>query len=161
MKLAKTSNGANRQTCQKLGVCKSCVLCVQPPISLLKKEIVECRSGYRSGVAKTPNLHDQYILHKHKVKGKHLLTLTSKKSRRLIEAIAGRNNLCTLQTNTQNEIKKTDLPCRLREEMGKKISFRSLFNKYPCLRQARQDHLKLNKIIQSHNWTIQGVLKNQ
>ena len=86
-------------------------------------------------------------------KAKQLLNLTRKKSRRLIEAITGQNNLHYVQ----NKIKKTEHFCRLCEE--EEETFDHFVNGCPCLRQARQDHFGLNKIEQSHRWTMPGILE--
>ena len=80
-----------------------------------------------------------------------------KKSRRLIEAITGQNNLHYVQ----NKIAKAEHLCRLCEE--EEGTFDHLVNHCPCLRQAKQDHFGLNKIEKS--WTIHKgnirILKNQ
>ena len=89
-------------------------------------------------------------------KARQLLNLSRKKSRRLIEAITGQNNLHYVQ----NKIKKMDHLDhlrRLREE--EEETFDHIVNDCPCQRQARQDHFGLNKIDKSHDWTIKGILE--
>ena len=86
-------------------------------------------------------------------KAKKLLNLLRKKSRRLIEAITGQNNLHYVQM----KIKKTVHLYRLCQE--KEETFDHFVNDCPCLRQARQDHFGLNKIKKSHGWTIKGILE--
>ena len=129
---------------------------VQPPMSLFKKEISSwIQKEWAEEWQNNPTCRMTKIFYPtpDRAKAKQLLNLSRKKSRRLIEAITGQNNLHYVQ----NKIKKTEHLCRLCEE--EEETFDHFVNECPCLRQARQDHFGLNKIVRSHKWTFQGVLE--
>ena len=129
---------------------------IQPPMSLFKKEIKNCiRAEWTKEWRENPTCRMIKIFYPNQdiSKAKQLLTLSRKKSRRLIEAVTGQNNLHYLQ----NKIKKMEHLCRLCEE-GEE-TFDHFVNDCPCLRQARQEHFGLNKIEGSHRWTIKGLLE--
>ena len=129
---------------------------VQPPMSMFKREISTCiQKEWTEEWQKNPTCRMTKIFYPNsdRSKAKRLLNLSRKKSRRLIEAITGQNNLHYVQ----NKIRKTEHLCRLCEE--EEETFDHFVNDCPCLRQARQDHFGLNKIEKSHRWTIQGILE--
>ena len=129
---------------------------IQPPLSLFKKEISNCiLKEWTEEWQKNPTCRMTKIFYPNpdRSKAKQLLNLSRKKSRRLIEAITGQNNLHYVQ----NKIKKSEHLCRLCEEDEE--TFDHFVNDCPCLRQARQDHFGLNKIEKSHGWTIKGIME--
>ena len=129
---------------------------IQPPISLFKKDINRCiRNKWTEDWQKNKPCRKTKIFYHHpdKSKANQLLNLSRKKSRRVIEAITGQNNL----HHVQNKIRKTSHLCRLCKE--EEDTFDHILNERPCLSQARQDHFGLIRIEQSHKWSIQGVLE--
>ena len=129
---------------------------IQPPMSFYKKAINNCiQEEWSKAWEENPTCRMTKIFYPkpNRAKAKQLLNLSRKKSRRLIEAITGQNNLHYVQ----NKIKKTEYLCRLCEE--EEETFDHFVNECPCLRQSRQDFFGLNKIEKSHRWTIKGILE--
>ena len=129
---------------------------IQPPMSLFRKEICNCiQKEWTEEWLKNLTCRMTKIFYPNpdRTKAKQLLNLSRKKSRRLIEAITGQNNLHYVQ----NKIKKTEHLCRLCED--EEETFDHFVKECPCLRQARQDHFSLNKIEKRHSWTIKGILE--
>ena len=88
---------------------------IQPPMSLFKKEISNCiQREWTEEWQKSPicRMTKIFCPNPDRSTAKQLLTLSRTKSRKLIEAITGQNNLHYVE----NKIKKTDNQCRLCEE---------------------------------------------
>ena len=83
---------------------------IQPPMSLFKEEISNCiQKQLTDKWQKNPTCRKTKVFYPNpdRSKAKQLLNLSRKKSRRLIEAITGQNNLHYVQ----NKIKKTLNTC--------------------------------------------------
>ena len=89
----------------------------------------------------------------HKGKAKKLCDLTRDKSRRLIEIVTGQNNLNYIR----NKITGEENLCRLCEE--EEETFGHFVNDCPCRWQARRDYFGTCKILNSHEWKIDTLIK--
>ena len=129
---------------------------IDPPFSMIKSSLInKLNEEWNNEWAKEESCRMTKIFYPtvQKGKAKELCNLARDKSRRLIEIITGQNNLHYIQ----NKINGQANLCRLCEE--EEETFDHFVNDCPCLWQARRDHFGVHRIINTHDWKIDTLIR--